>query len=39
MTPWEQDEEEFVDDIGVRDIKVVLECRNIDVAVELYIVS
>lgn len=35
MTPGEEDYKELVDDVFVRDIKVVFHGRDIDIAVEL----
>jgi hypothetical protein len=35
MPPRKQYDEELVDDIGVGDIEVVLQCRDVDVAIEL----
>lgn len=35
MPPWEQDDEELVDNIGVRNVEVMLEGRDIDIAIEL----
>lgn len=38
VSPWEEDESEFPQDIGVGDVEVVLQCGNGDVAVELELV-
>ena len=35
MSPWEEDNDELVDDIGVGDIKVVLQGGDIDITIEL----
>ena len=35
MAPGEEDEEEFVEDVGVGDVEVVFEGGDVDVAVEL----
>lgn len=35
MAPGEQDNKEFVDDIGIGDVEVVLETANIDIAIKL----
>jgi len=35
MSPWEKDEKEFIQDVGVGDVEVVFERGDRDVAIEL----
>ena len=35
MSPGEEDDEEFGEDVAVGDVEVVFEGRHIDIAVEL----
>lgn len=39
MSPGEEDKREFAQDIVIRDVKVVFESRNRDVAVDLEVIS
>lgn len=36
MAPWKEDDEELGEDIAVRDIEVVFQGGDIDIAVELF---
>lgn len=35
MPPWKQDQEQFVNHIGVGDVEVVLECGHVHISSEL----
>ena len=35
MPPWEKDDDELVNHVGIRDVKVVFESRDVDIAIEL----
>lgn len=36
MAPWKEDDEELGEDIAVRDIEIVFQGGDIDIAVELF---
>lgn len=36
MPPGEQDQDEFIDNVAIRDVKVVFESGEIDIAVDLF---
>jgi len=39
MPPWKENQEQLIDDVRVGDVEVVLQCADVDVAVELWVLS